>query len=131
VGIGPASSDSTVVLVDGDTLKYEGETIRLVDIDTPESFRSRCEHELVLALEAKARLRQLVDAGPLIVERHGKDRYGRTLARVVVDGRDVGGTLLREGKALRYRPGRADKLARLRQWCGPDAQLDDKWKAGN
>jgi hypothetical protein len=36
-----------------------------------------------------------------------------------------------EGKALRYRPGQADKLARLRQWCGPNANLDDKWKAGD
>jgi hypothetical protein len=88
------------VLVDGDTLRYEGETIRLVDIDTPENFHSRCERELILALAAKDRLRQLVDAGPLTVERHGKDRYGRTLARVLVDGRDVGDTLLREGKAL-------------------------------
>jgi endonuclease YncB( thermonuclease family) len=116
-----------VAIVDGDTLKYEGETIRLVDIDTPESFRSRCEHELVLALEAKARLRQLVDAGPLTIERTGKDRYGRTLARVLVAGREVGDTLLREGKALRYRPGQAHKLARLQQWCGPNAQLEDKW----
>jgi len=125
-----AVASDTVVLVDGDTLKYQGETIRLVDIDTPESFHSRCEHELVLALEAKARLRQLVDAGPIAIERHGKDRYGRTLARVVVAGRDVGDTLLREGKALRYRPGQADKLARLRQWCGPNADLSDKWKSG-
>jgi endonuclease YncB( thermonuclease family) len=126
---GAAGKPGVVTLVDGDTLKYEGETIRLVDIDTTESFRSRCERELVLALEAKARLRQLVAAGPLTIERQGQDRYGRTLARVVVAGRDVGDTLLRESKALRYRPGQADKLSRLRQWCGPDAQLEDKWKA--
>jgi endonuclease YncB( thermonuclease family) len=124
-------ASETVVLVDGDTLKYDGEIIRLVDIDTPESFHSRCAQELVLALAAKARLRQLVDAGPLMVERHGKDRYGRTLARVFVDGRDVGDTLLREGKALRYRPGHADKLARLRRWCGANAQLEDRWKTGD
>jgi endonuclease YncB( thermonuclease family) len=96
--ISAASGGSgTVVLIDGDTLRYDGETIRLVGIDTPESFHSRCKHELVLALAAKERLRQLVDAGPLTVERHGKDRYGRTLARVLVDGSVVGNTLLREG----------------------------------
>lgn len=60
---GPAlSASDTVVLVDGDTLKYQRETIRLIDIDTPESFHSRCEHELALAIAAKERLRQLVDA---------------------------------------------------------------------
>ena len=129
---GPAlSASDTVVLVDGDTLKYQRETIRLIDIDTPESFHSRCEHELALALAAKERLRQLVDAGQLTVERHGKDRYGRSLARALVDGRHVGGTLLREGKALRYRPGQAEKLARLRQWCGPNADLSDKWKSSS
>ena len=74
---------------------------------------------------------ELVDAGPLTIERRGKDRYGRTLARVLADGRDVGDTLLRDGKALRYRPGQADKLARLRQWCGPDAELADNWKPGD
>jgi hypothetical protein len=38
----------------------------------------------VLALDAKALLRQLVDAGPLSVVRLGKDRYGRTLAPVLL-----------------------------------------------
>lgn len=57
------STNGPVIIVDGDTLKVDGVTIRLLGIDTPETYRSRCEAELVLGLKAKERLRQLVDAG--------------------------------------------------------------------
>lgn len=113
-----------VAIVDGDTIKIDGVKIRLVDIDTPETFRSRCENELVLGLKAKERLRSLLDAGPVTYEATGTDRYRRTLARVYAGGVDVGQTLLAEGLALPYRPGGAAKLQRLQVWCGPDARLD-------
>jgi hypothetical protein len=41
---------------------------------------------------------------------------------------DVGETLLREGHARRNRAGAEAKLERLRQWCGPTANLDDNWQ---
>ena len=63
----PAAAN--VNIVDGDTATIDGITIRLVEIDTPETFRSRCEHELVLGLAAKARLRELLDAGAITYER--------------------------------------------------------------
>jgi endonuclease YncB( thermonuclease family) len=116
-----------VNIIDGDTLKIDGVTIRVVEIDTPETFRSRCEHELVLGLAAKARLRQLVDSGPVDYEPIGADRFGRTLARVFAGGVNVGQALLAEGHALLYHPGADAKLARLRAWCGPNAQLGDSW----
>jgi endonuclease YncB( thermonuclease family) len=117
--VGPAlGAADTVVLVDGDTLKYQGETIRLVDNRHARELSQPLRARTSAGPRSQERLRQLVDAGPIAIDRHGKDRYGRTLARVVVAGRDVGDTLLREGKTLRYRPGQADKPARLRQWCG-------------
>jgi len=107
-----------VLLIDGDTVEIDGVRIRLLGIDTPETFRSRCEAELVLGLKAKERLRQLLDSGAVTYESHGFDRYGRTLARVYVGSVDVSQVLLDEGFALPYRPGGAAKLARLRAWCG-------------
>ena len=80
-----------------------GERIRIVDIDAPESFESRCHNELKLALKAKERLRALLNSGPLRV--------------------NVGQTLLAEDYVLRYRPGTAAKEARLKAWCGPWARL--------
>ena len=124
----PASAEFTpaanpVVIVDGDTIAVGRERIRLLSIDTPETFRSRCDNELVLGLKAKERLRQLLDSGPVSIERDGHDRYRRTLAHVKAGAIDVGATLLAEGFALPYQPGGAAKLERLRTWCGPNAEL--------
>lgn len=38
---------------------------------------------------AKRRLQGLVTAGRVVIVPHGKDRYGRTLAEVYVDGRRI------------------------------------------
>jgi hypothetical protein len=57
----------------------------------------------------------------------GTDRYGRTLAKVFAGGTNVGKTLIKEGHALRYQPGAAAKLNRLRAWCGASATLEDVW----
>ena len=130
IRVGPAKSTGRAVIVDGDTFSLAGEKIRLVGIDAPESFNSRCERELVLGLKAKQRLRQLLEEGSIELDRDGKDRYGRTLALVFVDGRDIGAAMIREGFALPYRPGVAAKEARLKNWCGPDAQLGDTWSGG-
>ncbi len=56
--------------------------------------------------------------GRLEVARDGSDRYGRTLARVAVDGRDVGQVLVHEGLTLPWQDGGAAKEARTRHWCG-------------
>ena len=122
----PAKAAS-VNIIDGDTLSINGTRIRIVEIDTPETYRSRCERELALGLKAKERLRALVDQGPVHYEVTGFDRYDRILARVYIDlddgPVDVGEKLLNEGFALPYRPGAEDKLRRLRVWCGQDAEL--------
>lgn len=91
---------------DGDTLHWHGEKIRIVDIDTPE-LNGRCAAERTKAKQARARLVQLLNAGPVQIKRTGTDRYGRTLARI--DG--VSAALVREGLARRWD-------GRRRSWCG-------------
>lgn len=121
--------DGTIRVIDGDTLwhyppgqRRDPEKIRLLDIDTPESFRSSCDAELVAGLRAKARLLELVNNRPVEIircESHGgdcQDRFGRTLARIRTPAGDVGGVLLKEGLALPYVPGR--KAERNAHWCG-------------
>lgn len=114
----PIPAQGPVLLVDGDTIKIDGITIRLLDIDTPETWKPRCDREYVLGLDAKQRLRQLLDSGPVSYEPNGIDRYGRVLAHVYVGSTDVSAVLLSEGFALPYVPGKAAKLDRLRHWCG-------------
>lgn len=107
-------------IIDGDTFVSEGETIRIANIDAPElSPGSECLAEANLAEVAKRDLDQILGAswagtGSAIIpriERAGRDRYGRTLARVgSVDGKDVGEELIARGVAVRWTGKRAD-------WC--------------
>ena len=94
----PAAAESfdgrRVVIIDGDTIAIGQERVRILDVDTPETFRPRCDAELVAGLKAKERLAELLRAGPVGIDRHGEDRYRRTLARLSAGGRDVGSVLI-------------------------------------
>lgn len=113
-----------IAIIDGDTVALPGgERIRILNIDAPESHRPRCEAELVAGLAAKAALRDLL-AGPVDAARcepSGRclDRYGRTLARLIGPGGDIGESLIRAGHALPWAPGAQASAARLKIWCGP------------
>jgi micrococcal nuclease len=99
------------VVIDGDTFRLGAETIRIANIDTPEAPpRARCMAEGRLAGLATRELGQLLASGDLTLQREGQDRYGRTLARVSVDGRDVGEALIDGGFAVAWAGRRAD-------WC--------------
>jgi endonuclease YncB( thermonuclease family) len=100
-------------VVDGDTFWMDGRKIRILDIDTPELSPPRCAAEERLGEAAKHRLRALLNGGAVTLHAEGRDRdrYGRLLRRVHVDGRPVGDTLIAEGLARPYAGGR-------RGWCG-------------
>jgi endonuclease YncB( thermonuclease family) len=74
----------------------DGDTIRMVGLDAPEKC-ARCPAEARLAARATARLHGLVQPG-VWLERHGRDRYRRTLAIV----RDLAQVMIREGLARPY-----------------------------
>lgn len=86
-----------VGIVDGDTIDVDtGERIRLIGVDTPE--RGRCG-----AAEATAATRSLVANKEVVLTpgaRDDRDRYGRALRYVDVDGVDLGMELLRRGLAV-------------------------------
>lgn len=105
------------VIVNGDTITLGLERIRIMNIDAPETFDSRCTNELLLGIRAKERLAALLRAGQVDLERQGRDRFGRTLARLSIESRDVGETLIREGLALPWRDGAQARIDRVRLWC--------------
>lgn len=76
-------------VVDGDTVWIKGEKIRLEGIDAPEP-RGRCYEELIAAAEATERLRVLLTTNTFTIARSGKDRYGRTLAKIMIGDRSAG-----------------------------------------
>lgn len=95
---GQANTPSKTCIFDGDTLWLHGENIRLEGFDTPEPMTAICggEREKELAARASARLLELLSTNRWSIERNGVDRYGRTLATIRIDGRDVGEWLVRE-----------------------------------
>ncbi len=95
-------------IVDGDTLWWQGERIRIADIDAPE-MQGRCPYETQLAIRARDRLAELLGNG-FAIHRGGVDRYQRTLAVVTVDGMSVGEVLVSEGLARPW-------AGRREPWC--------------
>ncbi len=100
--IAAAALFSTADVVDGDTVTIAGERIRIANIDAPELHRAQCDAERRLAELAKRRLAELLADGEMIINRGDpgtgrlRDRHGRTLAVISIDGRDVGQLLVDE-----------------------------------
>lgn len=83
-------------VVDGDTLDLDnGETVRLVGIDTPE--RGACGHERAAAALSRMVLGKRVR---LVESDEDRDRYDRLLRYVAVGDLDPGLRLLRKGLAV-------------------------------
>lgn len=112
-------------VIDGDTIDVlvpRKERIRLEAIDAPETAEPHCDAERRAGLEAKRAAISIVRAGRTAsVTRGQPDRYGRTLGRIAIDGRDIGEELVARKLALPYRPGSAAKAERIAHWCGPGA----------
>ncbi len=97
-----------VYVIDGDTIKVRytdpdtgvssEETLRYLLLDTPETKKpNSCVQPF--GKEAASRNEQLLQSGKITIEFDGpeRDKYGRLLAHVFVDGVSVQETLLEEG----------------------------------
>jgi endonuclease YncB( thermonuclease family) len=117
-----------IEVIDGDTVRFNGERYRLIGLDTPESGdRARCDDERRRAEAATLRLRALVAGGDArfvrvaCACRPGQEgsrycNYGRLCGSLLVGGRDVGATLISEGLAHPYVCG-ATSCPPRRPWC--------------
>ncbi|WJS05506.1 thermonuclease family protein [Roseibium aggregatum] len=98
---------------DGDSflvgMQSGSERIRVQNIDAPE-IDGQCIEEIQRANWAKNRLADIMNESRVEIVRSGKDKYGRTLARVSVNGVDAGGTLIAEGLARVW-------TGRRQPWC--------------
>ncbi|KQQ73795.1 hypothetical protein ASF70_08320 [Rhizobium sp. Leaf321] len=110
---GNRAARKVTCVVDGDTIWQDGVKMRLLDIDTPETFQAQCDWERTLGNQAKLRLQALMSRGYRIADSGDKDRTSdrRGLVRVILpDGRDAGQELLREGFAQPW-PNKGNR------WC--------------
>jgi nuclease-like protein len=100
-------------VIDGDTIRYSGLTIRLEDIDTPETHEPKCRSELELGNRATNRLIELLNAGAFEIVHNGgqdEDRYGRKLRVIEREGRSLGDVMIAEGLGRRWD-------GRRHSWC--------------
>lgn len=113
LGTARTAAGEAVSVVDGDTVDVAGRRYRLVGHDTPEIFHAKCPAERDRGIAAASRLLSLLRSGAVAIERiDGREKWGRGLARLTVDGRDVGATLVAEGHARPY-----DGRTRRQPWC--------------
>ena len=110
-----------IKVVDGDTVDVDidlgfgvwlkDERVRIMGIDTPES-RTRDKVEKKFGLAAKARLKELLGATPILKTQVGKGgedmkgKFGRILGDFMTDdGKKCGELLIKEGHAVKYTGG--------------------------
>jgi len=76
--------------IDGDTFAVGTERFRIRGINTPETTESG-------GFSASQRLDLLLHGGPVLLIPYGQDTYGRTLAEVYVNNRNVADVMKEEG----------------------------------
>lgn len=100
------------IVHDGDTIRCGSERVRIANIDAPElpdspkchdrrASYAWCDYQAGYA--SRDALAAFLQQGAVRVERVGVDRYGRTLARVLVNGQDAGSYLIGLGLAKPWR----------------------------
>lgn len=88
-------------VVDGDTLWYQGEKMRLRGVDTPE-VDGACPHERMIAQQATEFLVSLLSRNDIVITRFGLDRHDRRLVTIYLNTGTAGQALLDQGLAERY-----------------------------
>lgn len=124
-----------VAIADGDTLTLltadrQQIKVRLAEIDTPERAQP-------YGTRARQALSDLAFGKQATIESHEKDRYGRVVGRVYVNGIDVNKELVSRGAAWVYRQYNRDKTllaieadaraAKRGLWSLPEAERIAPW----
>jgi endonuclease YncB( thermonuclease family) len=68
--------------MDGATLQCGGERVRVEGLSGPGLEQPGGE-------DARARLQRRIQAGEIVIQRKGRDKYGRTLGRIYVNGNRI------------------------------------------
>jgi len=112
-------------IVDGDTIRLNGQRIRILGIDAPE-IKQTCttSQGAIWACGEKSRqyLLSMLANATLVCQSRARDVYARLLARCTLAGVDIGATMVRQGMAISYYDYKAQerlaKAERLGLWQG-------------
>lgn len=93
---GPTRITGLATVVDGDTIRVNGQRIRLRTVDAPELGTDAGER-------ARRLMVQLADHRVVVCLSKRSDRYGRPVADCVVERIDIGEAMIASGLAGRWR----------------------------
>jgi len=104
ITFGASPITAPVRVVDGDTIKWNGESVRLLGIDTPELSKPKCAKELELAKAAKDAMILLLDPSqhPSLRFVGKRDKYGRKLVHAYSNHKPVAEIMISRGLAVAY-----------------------------
>lgn len=93
-----------VKLIDGDSLRVDGEEIRLIGIDAPESQQFCVKHgqKWPCGRDASRHLRHLISAEEINCKGSDHDKYDRLLAKCYVGGVELNRMMVRDGWAVSF-----------------------------
>lgn len=97
----PSPALAAVQVVDGDTIRLDGERIRLWGFDAPERGQT-CMidgRERAIGAEATEGLTAILAGGELSCRTRDRDRYGRTVAECWAGRQSIGDAMVRSGWA--------------------------------
>ena len=91
--------DTCYVTVDGKNNK-----IRLLELDTPEISKPKCDEELELGLKARDYINNLIENASSIEFKteYKEDYFGRILSYLIIDGEDVSAKIVSNGLGVIY-----------------------------
>lgn len=128
------------VAIDGDTLDFGGERVRLFGIDAPEKAQTctRNGEAWSCGEDAKAMLQALVANNRVSCQQRDTDKYGRSVAICLVGRLDLSDALARAGYAIALEQFSTDyvsaadsaRSARLGIWSG-EFQIPADFRASN
>ncbi len=109
----PIAAEAKPWVIDGDTVVISREHIRIANLDAPDiGTHAKCALEAERGDMARNKAIQIIrDAKSVeIYARKGRDRYGRSIARIRIDGSDFGERMISAGQARPWR-------GRSSNWC--------------
>ena len=112
----PILQTKIINVVDGDTVDFICENkkyrVRIIGINTPETVHPNKPIEC-FGKEASEKMRNLVLNKTVtlkISNDHSQDKYGRLLRYIILNGEDIGSTMIKEGYAFSYKRFSHDNL---------------------
>ena len=110
IRVNPLTTKKGRYCYDGDTCYLKGgDSIRLTGINAPE-IKGKCEKEIQIAIKARDYINDLINKAKYVeVSTVGKDKYGRQLGSIYIDGQQIQEKLIDMELAVIY-PKRKD-------WC--------------